>query len=80
VHRAEAEVPAALWMDPPAEQAGQYAAFFRDTRLTLAEEGYYSKAGLKLMKRIRCKLQSADAECTMPTEITWDEPRAPKSP
>lgn len=80
VRRAEADVPAALWMDPPPEQAGQYAAFFRETRLTLAEEGYYSKAGLKLMKRIRCKLQSADAECTMPSEITWGEPRTPKSP
>jgi hypothetical protein len=80
VRLAEADVPAALWMDPPQDQAPQYAAFFRETRVTLGEEGYYSKAGLKLMKRIRCKVNAADAECSTPTEITWDESPAKKGP
>lgn len=73
VRQAEAEVPAGLWIDVPQEHGQPYSAFFRDARVALAEQGYYNKTALKLMKRIRCKLNPADAECSLGSEIDWPE-------
>jgi hypothetical protein len=78
VRKAESEVPANLWMDVSPTVTPQYAEFFRSTRMELAAKGYYNKAALKLMKRIRCKLNPADGECSTNSEVAWaDEPRTP---
>lgn len=68
INKAEADLPASVWMDLSAENTPKYAEFLRQTRVELAEQGIYNKQGLKLLKRIRCKLNPADQECSMPTE------------
>lgn len=68
ITRAEVELPANVWMDLSAENTPKYAEFLRETRVELAEQGVYNKQGLKLLKRIRCKLNAADTECSMPSE------------
>ncbi|KGM40770.1 hypothetical protein JY96_13900 [Aquabacterium sp. NJ1] len=68
INKAEADLPASVWMDLSAENTPKYAEFLRQTRVELAEQGIYNEQGLKLLKRIRCKLNPADQECTMPTE------------
>lgn len=68
INKAEVDLPASVWMDLSAENTPKYAEFLRQTRVELAEQGIYNKQGLKLLKRIRCKLNAADPECTMPTE------------
>lgn len=68
ITKAEAELPASVWMELSAENTPKYAAFLREARIELTEQGIYNKQGLKLLKRIRCKLNAADTECTMPTE------------
>lgn len=68
ISKAEADVPASAWMDLSAENTPRYAAFLRDTRVELAEQGIYNKQGLKLLKRIRCKLSASDPECALSTE------------
>jgi hypothetical protein len=68
VNKAEAELPASVWMDLSPENTPKYAAFLRDTRVELINQGVYNKQGLKLLKRIRCKLNPADQECSMPIE------------
>ncbi|HEX5355564.1 MAG TPA: putative solute-binding protein [Aquabacterium sp.] len=69
VNKAEAELPASVWMELSAENTPKYAEFLRQTRVELIEQGIYNKQGLKLLKRIRCKINPADSECTMPTEV-----------
>lgn len=68
VNKAEADLPASVWMELSADNTPKYAEFLRQTRVELADQGIYNKQGLKLLKRIRCKLNPADAECTMATE------------
>jgi hypothetical protein len=68
VNKAEAELPPSIWMDLSPENTPKYAAFLRDTRVELIKQGIYNKQGLKLLKRIRCKLNPADQECSMPIE------------
>ena len=68
INKAEVALPANVWMDLSAENTPKYADFLRQTRVELTEQGVYNKQGLKLLKRIRCKLNAADQECTMPTE------------
>lgn len=69
VKQAEADVPASAWMDLSAEHTPLYAAFLKEARVELAEQGVYNKQGLKLLKRIRCKLNASDPDCTQPTEM-----------
>jgi hypothetical protein len=71
VRKAEADIPAALWMDLPAEQLPRYAQYMREARVELAEQGLYDKQGLKLLKRIRCKVEPSDADCATASEINW---------
>ncbi|MDO9236843.1 MAG: DUF6091 family protein [Aquabacterium sp.] len=68
-NKAEADIPASAWMDLSAENTPLYAKFLRDTRVELADQGIYNKQGLKLLKRIRCKLNPSDQECSQPTEV-----------
>jgi hypothetical protein len=68
ISKAEADLPASVWMDLSPENTPKYATFLRDTRVELTTQGVYNKQGLKLLKRIRCKLNAADQECSMPIE------------
>jgi hypothetical protein len=40
----------------------------RDSRIAIAEQGIYDKPGLKIIKRVRCSINSADSECSANTE------------
>jgi hypothetical protein len=71
INKAEADVPAQAWMELSADNTQRYANFLRDTRIELAELGVYNKPGLKVLKRIRCKVNPSDPECAMPTEFNW---------
>ena len=71
VRKAEADVPAALWVDFAPEEAAAFVASQRDMRIELANKGFYNKQGLKLMKRVRCSVHSAAAECSNQAEIDW---------
>lgn len=71
VRKAEADIPAALWMDLPPEQVPRYAEYMRESRVELAEQGLYDKQGLKLLKRIRCKVEPSEADCATASEISW---------
>lgn len=76
--KAEADIPANLFVDFPSEEAVKFVAGQRDTRLDLAEKGFYDKQGLKIMKRIRCNVHAAAAECTSNAEVDWNTASAAK--
>ncbi|MES2091163.1 MAG: putative solute-binding protein [Pseudomonadota bacterium] len=71
IQKAENAIPASAWMDLSPENTPLYAQFLRETRIELAEQGLYNKRGLKMLKRIRCKLNAADPECVSPSEVNW---------
>ncbi len=68
IKRADATIPAKFWMDPSPVDAERYINLMRDGRIEMAEKGFYDKKGLKIIKRIRCDVAPASADCAQPTE------------
>jgi ABC-type amino acid transport substrate-binding protein len=66
--KADATIPAPLWMDPSPVDSERYIELMRDGRIAMADKGFYDKRGLKILKRIRCDVHRAAAECSLPTE------------
>ena len=71
VRKAEASIPAQVWVDYDDKEAANFVAMQRDSRVALAKEGYYDKAGLKLMKRVRCSVNPSATDCANNSEIDW---------
>lgn len=69
--KAEADIPQNLFVDFSNQDAVAFVTSQRDTRVDLAEKGFYDKQGLKIMKRIRCSVYSGAAECSNNAEIEW---------
>jgi hypothetical protein len=66
--RADATIPAKFWLDPSEVDAERYINLMRDGRIDMAERGFYDKKGLKIIKRIRCEVNPAAADCSQPSE------------
>jgi hypothetical protein len=69
VQTAEKGIPAKLWDDLPPENIPKYVLMFRESRIEIAKQGIYNKQGLNIIKRVRCQINAADAECASKTEI-----------
>ena len=46
----------------------KYSVMLREARISLTEEGIYDKRMMAVMKRVRCQIDSADAECAQNLE------------
>jgi hypothetical protein len=60
----EATIPEKYWIDIPAHLYDYWTEDFRESRLELGERGIYDKRTLKLLRKVRCKLNPEKAECT----------------
>jgi len=69
--RAEAAIPAGLWVDYEGDAGLQFVTLQRDARVEAAKAGYFSKLGLKFMKRVRCGVHPGAPDCASPLEIQW---------
>ncbi len=69
VKTAEKGIPAAMWNDLPPENIPKYVMMFRESRIEIAKQGIYNKTGLNIIKRVRCGINAADAECANKIEI-----------
>lgn len=65
IRRSEADIPLSSWIDLSPEDAVRYTLMLREARLDLVKQGIYNKRGLKVIKRIRCKVNPTDKECTL---------------
>jgi hypothetical protein len=72
VRNAEATIPASVWMELAPENSVKYTLMLREARIDIANKGLYSKTGLKIIKRVRCKMNPSDSECTTRAELDWD--------
>lgn len=60
----EAKIAAKLWIDlPDADKAG-YMETFRQARISLRKKGIYEGKMLTLLRKIRCKINPTQGECT----------------
>ncbi len=50
-------------MDLEPQDNVRYTQLLRESRMQLTQQGLYDKRGLKILKRIRCHVNPADAEC-----------------
>jgi len=71
IRQADASIPPSTWMDLSAENSYKYTLMLRESRIDIAEKGLYDKRGLKVIKKIRCKVNPADPECTTKSEEEW---------
>jgi hypothetical protein len=62
------QIPATWWIDVDQHEKQEYDSMMRAARLKLRETGYYDATMLKIMKRIRCKLDPQRPECSQDTE------------
>jgi len=72
IKKAEASIPADKWMDLAPENSEKYTLMLRESRIDIANQGLYSKRGLKIIKRVRCSLNPADSECATQAELDWN--------
>ncbi|MFN4265328.1 MAG: putative solute-binding protein [Aquabacterium sp.] len=66
---AEKGIPASAWDDLPAENVPKYVLMLREARMDIAKQGLYNKQGLNIIKRARCSINPADAECATKDEL-----------
>lgn len=69
--KAEAAIPANVWVDYEGDEGVKFVALQRDSRVEAGKAGYYDKAGLKLMKRVRCSVNPGASDCASTAEIDW---------
>jgi hypothetical protein len=68
IKNADAGIPASAWIDLPPENAQKYNLMLRDARIDIVSKGVYDKQGLKVIKKVRCAMNPADAECSSTAE------------
>ncbi len=71
IRTGDASIPPAQWVEISAEDAYKYTLMLREARISLAQQGFYDKRGLKVIKRIRCHVNPADPECVTKSEEEW---------
>lgn len=59
------EIPEEKWFNIPGQRKPEYRALFRDVRQSLVEQGVYDPRMVQLLRRVRCSINPARAECTM---------------
>ena len=53
------------WIDIPSSDKARYDTMFQETRIRLRDENkVYDKTMLRMMRKIRCKVDGSRAECT----------------
>ncbi len=68
IRNVEREVEPAHWMPVPLSDRDGYEKVMRELRIHLSKAGYYDPAMMTLLKRVRCKMEPDNAECSLNNE------------
>lgn len=61
-------IPKHWWIEIPDKDKAEYEHMMQQARLTLRDKNYYSADMLTLERKIRCKFNPSNSECTNPVE------------
>jgi hypothetical protein len=64
----ESAIPVKFWMDIPESDKPGYVNMLRNARLAVTKDGYYDPRMMKLLKKVRCKLEPTNYECSLDDE------------
>lgn len=67
IAHAESGIPEKYWLSLSPADEERYTRLMQDARTRLMDAGYYDPRMLGLLKRVRCKLDPAQAECAYAT-------------
>lgn len=68
IEKSEAQIPDQYWYEPDDEAAREYNRMFADVRQTLFEKNVYSRKMQYMLKKIRCRENAGNPECSKDTE------------
>ncbi len=68
VQNADASIPAGTWMEVAPDHVKKYTNILRESRIAITGQGVYNKQGLKVIKKVRCAANPAEADCSSPSE------------
>ena len=64
----ESAIPVKYWMDIPESDKPGYVNMLRNARLAVTKDGFYDPRMMQLLKKIRCKLEPGNYECSLNDE------------
>ena len=62
--QSEDTIPANYWMELSANDKARYVVMMRESRLILTKDGTYDQKMMRLLKKVRCKVDASAAECS----------------
>jgi hypothetical protein len=68
IRNLENQVDQRQWMYVTTAERDDFYKVMREARVHLAKDGFYDKRMLSILKRVRCKSNPEDAECTLTEE------------
>lgn len=64
VRKAEADIAEKYWLDLTAADKTKYTMMMREARIALTKEGFYDPKMMGFLRKVRCKLDPGEAECS----------------
>lgn len=68
IQKIESSIDARYWMELPAADKLNYSKLLRQGRISMANDGAYSKRMMGILKKIRCMQDSSSYECSLKDE------------
>ena len=62
---AEKDIPPEVWVDLSADEQARYGRMLREARLRMTQDGVYDTNTMTLLKKVRCKHDPANEECSL---------------
>lgn len=68
IKTAEADIDKKYWMQIPEADKSKHINMMRDSRVALTNDGIYDKRMMSVLKKVRCQVEPANAECAQSIE------------
>ena len=63
--KADADLPEELWINLSAEEKLRYSRMLREARIKMTADGVYDTSMMHLLRKVRCKHEPANEECSL---------------
>ncbi len=68
IERMEKEIPKKYWMELEPENEKKLVESMRNARMQMTKDGIYDARMMKILKKVRCKVEPSEAECASTDE------------